>query len=248
MQKVPSVPDLMRAMGMKPMKNELVLLASQIKGLPIQESLSKQLNQYKGIREQLQKSLQSLRDAKSQADGLRISVGQPDLLIDVQQRRLFLVQRRVQDLRKLLKSDAPATAELSKQLQPIADAAKGLIGEVHQTWSETCRADQERGETFLALAERFDPDAHRKLDGILDRLKAVAISPPVTAEAMRSIRETRLALKTSIESLQMEGPVADFLMDSMKGQGDPRALESPEVREYLNAHPTLWQSLRVKLV
>jgi hypothetical protein len=43
----------------------------------------------------------------------------------------------------------------------------------------------------------------------------------------------------------MEGPVYEFLLNAIRGCGDPKALTDPNVRAYLDQHPVLWQSLRV---
>ena len=107
---------------------------------PRRHWLTRQLNQYKTIREQLQSSVTSLREATSQAEGLRVILGRTDLLADSQSKKLASIRRRVQDLQKLLKKPSPESGELSKHLQPIKDAAKELTQEVQQEWAKTCNS------------------------------------------------------------------------------------------------------------
>ena len=97
------------------------------------------------------------------------------------------------------------------------------------------------------MANRFDLEAQKKLDKVINSLRLSATRPPVTADDLRAISELRRSLQDTINSLKMEGPVAVFLLDAIQGKGDPKALTNPEIRAYLDGHQVLWQSLRVLL-
>jgi DNA repair exonuclease SbcCD ATPase subunit len=229
------------------MTSDLKRMASQIKGLPVQDALKRRLNQYNQVRGQLEINVQALRETKGQVDGLRILSGRADLLTESEAKKLNSIQRRAGELRKLLRLDSPESAELSKHLQPIRDAAKSLKEEVQEEWASICRSDQEYAKAFRSLAEKFDPDAKAKFDDVIDRLQHNSVNPPVTADHLRAVRETRQHLKSAVQSLRMDGPVSQFLLDAIHGKGDPKALMDADVRAYLDQHPVLWHSLHVRL-
>jgi hypothetical protein len=228
-------------------RNSLRQLEAKIKGLPAQDALLRQRQLFRGAREEARQRLSDLQDALGQVQALRIIQGNPNLLADSQRKKLATVRAKGRELLNLVNEANPESAKFGEKLEAIKRTTKGLSDDAKTAWVELCQGHQERANALRALAQRLSPNLARCLQDLDQLLRPASTNPPTSAESVNAIVEARKALAAEIASLKIDGPVESFLREAQSGNGDPRALLDPTVREYLDAHPALWKSLRVVL-
>jgi hypothetical protein len=69
--------------------------------------------------------------------------------------------------------------------------------------------------------------------------------PPTSSGAVEAIRGALDKVTGAIAALGLEGEVGDFVIDTARGRGDPRALLNPSIQRFVEAN-NLWPLLKVK--
>ncbi len=227
--------------------NGLRQLEAKIRGLPNQDGLRIRRQLFRNAQVETRARRAELILALEQVKALRSIQASPDLLVESEQKRLSAARIRARELLDLVREVNPDSAKLSEKLDAIKRNAKALLEEVKTKWVKACEDHQDRANALRPLAEHLSPGLVQRIQA-LDRLMRLGTpSPPTSAEAVQSIVDARTAFAAEIASLALGGPIEAFLRDAQAGNGDPKALLDTRVREYLDAHPVLWKSLRVVL-
>lgn len=226
--------------------NLLRQLEAKIKGLPIQDALLRRRQTYLNSQEEAQRHRVGLEVVLKQIQALRAIQGKPDLLADAQDKRFSAVRARAREIGTLLSEAAPDNKKFSEKLEHIKRAGTLLSDEVKDNWRQLGDDHRNRASAFRPLAQRLSDSLGQRIQE-LDRLLAQGSAPPTDTKAVQAIVDARRGLDAEIASLEMDGPIETFLQEAQAGKGDPKALLDPQVREYLDAHPQLWKSLRVVL-
>lgn len=226
--------------------NLLRQLEAKIKGLPIQDALLRRRQTYLKSQEEAQRHRAGLEVVLEQVQALRTIQGRPDLLADAQDKRFNAVRARAREISTLLSDAAPDNRKFSEKLEQIKRASTLLSEDVKESWRQLGEDHRNRASVFRPLAQRLSPNLGQRMQE-LDRLLAQGSAPPTDTRVVQAIVDARRGLDAEIASLRMDGPVEIFLQEAQAGKGDPKALLDPQVREYLDAHPQLWKSLRIVL-
>lgn len=227
-------------------RNRLGQLAAKIRDLPVQDALKRRRQLYGNATAEAQACRQELDTALNQVRALRTIRADPDRLSESERKRRSTARLRSEDLQQLLDGRDVDQARISEKFENIKRSTRGLLSEAKADWVELCQAHQERASLFRALAEQIDLAAAQRI-GVLARQLQPDAAPPTSLEAVQAALQTRLDLSAEIERMNTNGPIEQFLRDALARRGDPRALFDPVVREYLDAHPSIWTSLRVSL-
>lgn len=228
-------------------QNGLRQLEAKIKGLPVQDALLRRRQLFRGAQEEARQRRADLQAALDQVKALRVIQANPTLMTESEQRRLAAARAKALELLDLVGEADPESVRFGEKFEAIKRASRALSEEVKTNWAHICQDHHDRANALRPLAERLSPSLALRLQD-LDRLMRIGTtSPPTTVEALQAIVNARTALAAEIASLDMDGPIETFLRDAQTGRGDPKALFDPQVREYLEAHPALWKSLRVVL-
>ena len=188
-----------------------------------------------------------LQDALEQVQALRSIKGNPNLLADSQRKKLAAVRAKGRELLNLVGEVNPESGKFGEKFEAIKRTTRGLSDEAKMGWVEFCEGHQERANALRALAQHLSPSLVQCLERLDQLLRPGGATPPTSATSVQAIVEARKALAVEIGSLKIDGPVGEFLRDAQTGNGDPKALLDPTVCEFLDAHPTLWKSLRIVL-
>ncbi|GAB3647297.1 hypothetical protein [Ramlibacter alkalitolerans] len=226
--------------------NHLRQLEAKIKGLPIQDALLRRRQTYLKSQEEAQRHRAGLQVVLEQVEALRTIQGRPDLLAEAQHKRFGAVRARAREISALLNEPAPDNRKFSEKLEQIKRAGTLLSDEAKEIWRQLGEDHRNRASIFRPLAHRLSPNLGQRMQE-LDRLLAQGNAPPTDSNVVQAIVEARRGLDAEIAALRMDGPIETFLQEAQAGRGDPKALLDPQVREYLDAHPQLWKSLRVML-
>lgn len=227
-------------------QNRLDVLAARIRGLPVQDALKRKRQLYSNAAAVAQKCLQEINGAFEQVRALRTIRGASDLLAESEMKRRSSARLRAVELERLLDGKDVDQGKLSEKFESLKRSTNGLLTEVKTDWVALCDAHRERASLFKALAEQIDAAAAQRIDALSRRLRPEA-ALPTAPEAVSAAVQARADLAAEIEKLNTSGPVESFLRDAIARRGDPKALLNPAVRNYLDAHPSLWESLRVTL-
>jgi prefoldin subunit 5 len=226
-------------------QNGLRQLVAKIKGLPVQTESLRRRQIFQGVQNNARQRRTELQTTMEQLKALRTIEGKPDLLADPEQNRFATVAARAREMLVLVGKTDLESSKFSEKLEAIKRTTKALSDDVETKWAQVCKEYQERANVLRPLAERLSPSLVQRIQDLDRLLRPGTKNPPTSDETVRSILAARKALASDIASLDIDGPVETFLRDTQTGNGDPKALLDPQVRDYLDAHPTLWKSLRV---
>lgn len=157
--------------------------------------------------------------------------------------------RQAARLRQLLGSfdnvvmNGPADEAVSR----IAECAKASRTAVRDRWRARIEQLAKGYDALATMAEHARLPGREEVRKAVSRFAAAAGQPPATATAAHKVRADQDALKAAVERLGTLDVVAEFLIASLQGRGDPRHLLRQEVIAFLDANPHLWEMLRVKL-
>jgi hypothetical protein len=227
-------------------QNRLDVLAAKIRGLPVQDAFRRKRQLYTNATAAAQKCLQDLNDALQQVRALRTIRGESELLVDSESKRRSSARLRAEELKRLLEGNEIDQGKVSEKFDSLKRSTTSLLTDVRTDWTQLCNSHAERASLFKALAQQIDVAVALRIEALSRRLRADS-AVPTAAEDVSAALQVRADLAAEIEKLNTTGPVETFLRDAIVGRGDPKALLNADVRDYLDAHPSLWQTLRVVL-
>jgi len=229
-------------------QNGLRELEAKIKGLPVQDSLLRRRQLLRATTDQVQQRQAELQEAIEQTKALRTIQDDQSLLANVERKALAASRSKAQELLNLVTQPDQENNEISARLEAIKRACKSLSDGVKTDWAQACMEHQERANAFKPLAQRLNVSLLARIEQLEKLLIINSRSPPTALATVQAIMVARKALAAEMATLDMTGPIETFLRAAQNHNGDPRALSDPQIRDYLDAHPALWKSLRVVLI
>jgi hypothetical protein len=149
-------------------------------------------------------------------------------------------------LRKRLVADIHAV-ENTKTDSDVADLgeyASKAEESVRNRWRSALAAKLQGYEALVKAASDFGLSKDRTPVITLAHLQGQT-EPPATREAAIAIQDSMKRLTRSVAELGLEGEAGAFLVAAANGRGDPRALQNPVVRDFIEQRD-LWHLLVVK--
>lgn len=129
----------------------------------------------------------------------------------------------------------------------IGEHTKQASKEIKEIWQVQLEERVAPYRQLCIVAQRLPVRGGDALAATLHRLDSQKTEPPSTTAAAESLKKDIETLKTSIETLGLQGEAGKFLIRAAEGQGDPRALFKDEVKSFFENDPKLWKLLRVTL-
>jgi hypothetical protein len=154
-------------------------------------------------------------------------------------------------LRNRLVEDIDAVAKNASEqdVTRLGEHAKAAATALKERWqtllSERIEPHEKLVEVVRGIPE-LAPKGGAKLGELLDELRRQVVRVPASQVEADRIRDGLGDLPRVIENLGLEGEVGEFLVQAAGGQGDPRKLNTPAVREFFEDRQ-LWGLLRVKI-
>jgi hypothetical protein len=230
---------------MSGIRNRLERLADTISGLPDQDKLKAKKARLAGTRELAQSHLSALARSRFQAAALREVSDSPRLLTEVESGAVRTTRQRSRAMVPLISADEINEPKLNESLEALKRSRTSFSGEVSQEWRSICAAIRESVGPLIDIAERIDPEAARRLRTLLQLFPEASI--PETPEDVKRVRAAKSDLSSELKKLPISGKVGTFLRAAITGNGNLRDVLDADVQGFLDAHPTLWTSLRVTL-
>lgn len=225
--------------------NRLAQLAAKLRGLPLQDELKHRHRIFVKAADDARLRRQELEVVLFQVRALQAIRGDSTLLSEPETKRRADARLQAKDLEQSLTSADLDQNKVSTRLDSYKRSTESLRKQVQADWKSVCEAHRARASLFGSLARRLNPDSAKRIEELSKELLPddVPASPGAAQAALRA----RAELAEVVAKMNTNGPVERFLQDAIAGRGDPKAFLVPEVRAYLDAHPTLWSSLRVSL-
>jgi len=132
------------------------------------------------------------------------------------------------------------------QFSSLSDAAKTATTSLKTRWSDLLTKKIEEFERVIKAAKDANLKGSRPLEQIILRLRANINAPPQNKQAAERINQDLKSLLTSVQTLGLEGPGGQFLVDAAAGKGRAKDLTNPEIADFIERYK-LWNSLNVKL-
>ncbi len=230
------------------MSNRLIRLAQRLRDLPQQKKLDAQFNQLQSIAEEVQKCLIQVGAARTQAKALRAV--EPSSSLDVVvDRQMAIVRKCTGSLIKATQSSQVLeNAEISAPLQDVRVAGRALQEATTKEWKRVSSADQEEANAFWDIAKQYDAVAANRLQVAMAHFSDLTATPPTSVAEIDRYKAARKDMLKARDDLNLDGSKGGFLKACMGENGaDPKDLEKPEVRAFLDQHPILWKRLRLRL-
>lgn len=231
------------------MSNRLSILAKRIRDRPQQKQLEARFNQLQKIAEDIRECLEQVSAARARAMALR-AVESSTSLDEVVNKQMAVVRKRTDALSKATQSiQIRENAEVSAPLQDVRGAARLLQDAIIKEWNRVSSDLLEQASAFLEIAKQYDDVAANQLGTAKVRFSELTATPPTSVAEIDRYKAARQNLLKARDDLNLDGPTGVFLqacMDVNVG-GDPRGLEKPEIRTFLDKHPILWKRLRLRL-
>ncbi len=231
------------------MSNRLVVMAQRVHARPKQKQLETQFNQLQKIAEDIQACLNEVGAAQQRAMALR-AVEPSATLDEIVEKQMAIVRKRAEVLIKAIHSvQVLENAEVSAPLQDVRQAARVLRDAISKEWIKVSSAEQEQASAFLDIAKQYDEAAANRLRSAMQHFSELTASPPTAVVEIDRYKVARRNLLKARSELNLDGPTGVFLQACMTGNGaDPKALETADIRAFLDRHPVLWQRLRLRLM
>lgn len=139
--------------------------------------------------------------------------------------------------------DALERKELDAGITVLRDAAQSAARAVREEWSEETNRVLVRFRKLVDAANTRLTGSEQ-LTNALGRFEREAQAAPRGPAEVTRVRENIEALSAAVRRLDLEGVAGTFLIQVADSVGDPRLLNEPEVRAFLDKHD-LWGTLSV---
>jgi hypothetical protein len=101
-------------------------------------------------------------------------------------------------------------------------------------------------ESVIRAAKDANLKGSRPLEQTILRLRTHINFPPQNSADCQRIEQDLNSLVESVQTLGLEGPGGQFLVDASAGRGKAKDLTNPEIADFIERYK-LWNSLNVKL-
>lgn len=210
------------------------------------------LKSLEASREMLEQFEEKTRIAADRVtSALRATVLATDIFPDFDRVKLMkaaaTASRSAEKLKSMLSESVERLQERSADdaLHRLINGAQEARAAVDTEWKRCIQATQEAYGRLIEAATSSRvaaPELAKQLQIIAKQTKA-----PENETTRTQVLEALAALKQSASDLQLTGEGGRFLVEAQAGRGNPRDLEKPAVREFLDEH-RLWGYLKVTLV
>lgn len=142
------------------------------------------------------------------------------------------------------KIEAVETSEA--QFASLSEAAKIANAALRNRWSDLLTKKIEEFESVVRAAKDANLKGSRSLEQTILRLRTHTNIPPQNSNDCQRIEQDLKSLFESVQTLGLEGPGGQFLVDAAAGRGRAKDLTNPEISQFIERY-NLWNSLSVRL-
>jgi hypothetical protein len=132
------------------------------------------------------------------------------------------------------------------QFSSLSEAAKIANTALRSRWSDLLTKKIEEFESVIRAAKDANLKGSRPLEQTILRLRTHINFPPQNSADCQRIEQDLNSLVESVQTLGLEGPGGQFLVDASAGRGKAKDLTNPEIADFIERYK-LWNSLNVKL-
>lgn len=228
-------------------QNGLRQLEARIRSLPDQDRLKRLLALFENTDARVRERRDAVRSSLGRIKALRAIQANSGLLAAEEQACVSAAEAKAKELAELVGGVRPDSNKIAAQLEAIKRATAVVNNAITATWRGVRQQYEERVGAVRPLAERLSPQALGAIDGLARLLRSHGDSPPSSVAETGTLIDAIRAFNDAVKSMKIDGPIGKFLRDASSGGADPHALFDPEIRGYLDDHPSLWKALRVEL-
>ncbi len=231
----------------------LTELKEQLEKLPKRKELKILAGGMKKYRDLIEEATATL---KGSAEGARFAQAVfPEEDFDKVLDRVRLAAKLAAKLRRRFAEDINSVSKSSSEndVTRLGEQAKAARAALRDAWKTLLSERIEPHERLVAVVREIPelaPQGGAMLGALLDDLRVKVGSRPTSQAAADTIREGLDDLPRVIENLGLKGEVGDFLVQAASGQGDPKQLYQPAIRDFFENRPRnspLWDLIRVKI-
>jgi len=143
----------------------------------------------------------------------------------------------------MISGSKPADVLLTALNERVTSAATTI----QRGWSGLIQGYANRYRPLADVAGQIGLPGGPGLYRALSQVKVLEATPPMSAEGIRRFNAAIDQIRSSVESLGLEGKAGAFMVAAAQGKAAARDLLHPEVVSFLDEHPAVWGLLQVKL-
>jgi uncharacterized phage infection (PIP) family protein YhgE len=219
-------------------------LKKKLESIPAKQSrknLVSKLDQYAKITEAASTMIQMCASAKQYAQ--QVFGDEEFQKVSDHTRKAVNTAKRLRDK---LTDKVEAVEKSDAQFRDISDAAKSAQAALRDRWNFLLNKKVEEFERIVRAAKDANLGGSRALEQTLHRLSGQINNPPQSGDVAQRIEQDLKGLVNSVQTLGLEGPAGQFLVEAAAGRGRAKDLSNPEIIKFIERY-NLWNSLNVRL-
>lgn len=198
-----------------------------------------------------------IQDVKEVTDGLTATSRQAkyiDLIAKPQTKMVAFVEEatsfavgQAKNLKKLIQRDKFGSEQkISEHLENLKKKQQAVESQRDNVWSRV-KTEAQPIQTIFNIASALKLNSVTVLDDAIINFRRATNSPPSSSTDVEKVMSAREICKTAVQNSGLTGNVKIILEGAISANGDPRLLLEDDVKQFLENHPELWGSLKLKL-
>ena len=154
---------------------------------------------------------------------------------------------QAKSLKKLIQRDKfGSEVKISEHLENLKNKKQSVETQRNNVWAKV-QSEIQPVQTVLNIAAKLKLTSVAALEAAITTFKNATSLPPSSMADKESVVSARKECKTAIENSGLTGNVKKLLEGAINANGDPKLLLEDDVKQFLEDHPELWGSLKLKL-
>jgi hypothetical protein len=222
-------------------------LAHRIKSLPDIQSEQDRISIVQRVNKDAEEVARGLTIVFKQAKYIDMIATLPFKMVKVVEDAASFSVTQAKNLKKLIQREKFGSEQkISEHLENLKKKKQAVENQRNNAWAGV-QSEAQSVQTILDIAVILKLDSVAILQETIYAFRRATASPPSSLADKDAVISAREGCKTAVQNSGLIGNVKKILDGAINANGDPKLLFEDDVKQFLEDHPELWDSLKLKL-